>query len=96
MCVTAFIRPLRVRFLPAAFSASTIVNASAMPAIRKPSDGFPPGMYFLMIFAASAVPASFLNFGVAGSLPQRIEIAPSAVDCGSSCMIDDVDATSLT
>src|SRR3954469_206523 len=96
MCVTAFMRPLRVRFLPAALSASTIENASAMPAIRNPSDGFPPGMYFLTIVAASAVPASFLNFGVAGSLPQRMEIGPSAVDCGSSCMIDDADATSLT
>ena len=53
-------------------------------------------MYFLMIFAASAMPASFANFGVAGSFPQRIEIEPSAVDCGSSCMIDDADATSLT
>ena len=49
-------------------SASTIENASAMPATRNPSDGLPPGMYFLMIFAASAMPASFLNFGVAGIL----------------------------
>ena len=35
-----------------------------------------------MIFAASATPASPLNFGVAGSLPQRIEIEPSAVFAG--------------
>ena len=44
MCVTAVISPLRVRFLPAAFNASTKENASAMPATRNPSDGFPPGM----------------------------------------------------
>ena len=96
MCVTAFIRLLRVRFLPEAFSASTNENASAIPATRKPSDGLPPGTYFLMTFAASATPASFANFGVAGSFPQSSEIAPSAVDCGLSFMIDDADATSFT
>jgi hypothetical protein len=85
-----------VRFLPAAFSASTIENPSAMPAARKPSDGFPPGMYFLMIFAASRTPGSYLNCGVAGSLPHAIEIEPSAVERGPSCMIDEADATSLT
>src|SRR2546430_17739751 len=95
-CSTAVIRLLRVRFLPACCSASTIVNASAIPATRKPSDGFPPGTYFLMILAASATPGSLANFGVAGSLPQSTEIEPSAVDCRSSFMIDDADATSLT
>src|SRR4029077_19534279 len=96
MCVIAFMRPWRVRFLPAAFSASTNEYASAIPATRKPSEGLPPGMYFLMIRPASATPGSFANFGVAGSLPQRIEIEPSAVDCGSIFMIDEADATSFT
>ena len=69
--VTAVIRPLRVRFLPACLSASTNVNASAMPATRKPSDGLPPGTYFLMIFAARVTPGSFANLGVAGSFPHK-------------------------
>ena len=67
-----------------------------MPATRNPSDGFPPGTYFLTIFAASATPGSFANFGVAGSLPQSTETAPSAVPCGFSFMIEVADATSLT
>ena len=49
-----------------------------------------------MILAASLTPASLANFGVAGSLPQAIEIVPSAVPCGFSFMIDEADATSLT
>ena len=98
-CVAARMTLARVGFRPAFLRVSTMVNAVAIPAVKKPLSRSrePTSLpYFFRIDWNRRTPLSRFHSGAAGSLPNTIEIEPFAAFWGTASMSADAEETSLT